>query len=177
MTTTYMTESGVRKLRHQLSTKLAEHASLCEERKTAHALSGDGWHDNPYHDRLQQLEAEKTREIVALRQQLDTARVVAVDPSRRPLQKVQIGSIVALRIEDESGHERNATWEITGFGETDVSSRQLGYNTPLAQAVLNEPVGSEVLANLPGGSVLITVVALLAGWHGADARTFAGKRG
>jgi transcription elongation GreA/GreB family factor len=177
VTTTYMTEPGVRKLRQQLSTKLAEHASLCEERKTAHTLSGDGWHDNPYHDRLQQLEAEKTREIVALRQQLDSARVVAVDPNRRPLEKVQIGSIVTLRIEDESGRERIATWEITGFGETDVSSNQLGYNTPLAQAVLGEPIGSEVLANLPGGSVLITVVALLAGWHGADARTFAGKRG
>jgi transcription elongation GreA/GreB family factor len=160
----YVTESGLTKLRLQLAAKVAEYEHLCEERTTAHALSGDGWHDNPYHDRLQQLEADKTREIVELRQQLDSARLVVVDPFSRPTEQVQIGSIVMLRIESEAGDERTSTWEITGFGETDVTSRKLGYNTPLAQAVLSEGVGAEVPAKLPGGDVHISVVALYPAW-------------
>lgn len=164
MNTIYMTATGIERLRKQLKAKLAEHAQLCQERTTAHALSGDGWHDNPYHDRLQQLEAEKTREVVALQQQLEGARVISIDPTRRPVEQVQVGSIVTLTIEDESGAERKATWEIAGFGETDVTQRKLGYNTPLAQAVMQEPPGAEVSAVLPNGSVVITVVALHLSW-------------
>ncbi len=165
MNTIYMTASGVERLRKQLAAKLAEHAQLCQERTTAHALSGDGWHDNPYHDRLQQLEAEKTREIVALQQQLEGSRVISVDPHRRPVEQVQIGSIVTLTVEDKFGDERTATWEIAGFGETDVTVRKLGYNTPLAQAVLHEPPGAEVATVLPNGPVVVTVVALHSTWQ------------
>jgi len=168
MNTIYVTASGQDNLRRKLTEKLAEHKQLCEERTTAHALSGDGWHDNPYHDRLQQLESEKTREIASLRQQLESARLVTVDPKRRPVELVQIGSIVALRIEDESGGERTAVWEIAGFGETDVATRKLGYNTPLAQALLNECAGSEVSASLPGGTVFITIESMFSNWSCQD---------
>lgn len=164
MSITYMTEAGMSQLRQLMAAKLAEHASLCEERTTAHALSGDGWHDNPYHDRLQQLEADKTREIVELRQQLERARIVSFDPQARPTERVQIGSIVTLRIEDEAGDERITTWEIAGFGETDVPRRKLGYNTPLASAVMSECAGDEVSATLPGGPVQIHIVAMHADW-------------
>lgn len=161
---TYMTATGMDKLRKTLAAKVAEHAQLCEERTTAHALSGDGWHDNPYHDRLQQLEAEKTREIAALTQQLDSARLVVVDPANRPVDQVRIGSIVSLLIEDESGNERQCTWEIAGYGETDVPARRIGYNTPLAGALMDEPAGAELSARLPGGEVQIFIVAIHRHW-------------
>lgn len=161
----YMTLTGVERLRRQLAAKLSEHAQLCQERTTAHALSGDGWHDNPYHDRLQQLEAEKTREIVAMQQQLDVSRIINIDPNLRPTDQVRVGSLVTLSIEDEQGEERKANWEIAGFGETDVTRRKLGYNTPLAQAVMQEAAGGVVTAVLPNGPVVITVLALHLSWE------------
>lgn len=156
----YKTPAGIAQLRQRLSAKLDEYGAICAERATAHAVAGDGWHDNPSFNRLQQLEAEKTREIAALQQILDRSRLVNVDQRHRPTDRVRIGSLVSIQIEEASGDERQVTWEIAGYDETDVPGGRLGYNTPLAAALMGELPGAEVTATLPRGPVWISIIKL-----------------
>lgn len=162
MNTIYMTESGLAQAKNNLARKLAEYDEICKERATAHALSGDGWHDNPHFNRMQQLEVKKSRDIAALKGAIERARIITIDPKNRPTAQVGIGSVVQLRIIDLStDRERNVTWEIVGYDETDVRLNKLAYNTPMAAAVMGLEVGEEVEATLPNGNILIEITDIL----------------
>lgn len=168
----YMTDQGLLQARNDLRRKHAELEEISRERTTAHELSGDGWHDNPHLNRMQQLEAEKTRDIAALQRAIENTRVVSINPTKRPAQTVMIGSLVRIRvIYEASGDEKEMIWEIVGWNETKVAARKLAYNTPMAQAFLAAEVGEEVVADLPGGRALIEVLALLQGTPVAPSAT------
>ncbi|MBK6757388.1 MAG: hypothetical protein IPG70_07080 [Moraxellaceae bacterium] len=44
-------------MQQQLQQTEARYLEVCEQRRIAHDLSGDGWHDNPEFNRQQQMEA------------------------------------------------------------------------------------------------------------------------
>lgn len=158
----YMSESGLAKTKEALERKLVEYDELCRERTLAYAQSGDGWHDNPHFNRMQQLEADKTREIAALKVIVESAKVLMIEPNKRPTARVAIGSIVKLFVTYESSNEsKELIWEITGYNETDVSRWQLAYNTPMASSLLGAEVGEEIEVRLPGGMAFITVLELI----------------
>jgi len=114
--TIYVTASGLERLHGELSRKLQEYEEICAERTTAHALSGDGWHDNPYFNRLQQMDAGKTKEIAALQKLIRSALPVTIADGRRPTERVGIGSVVHLRLfYEERDEEIEHIWEITGY--------------------------------------------------------------
>ena len=58
-----LTSRGVQLFQNRLAKARMEHQKICNERTVAHELSGDGWHDNPYFNYLQQMEANKTWRI------------------------------------------------------------------------------------------------------------------
>lgn len=142
--TVYMTDTGFDNLKALLARKKQEYADVRDHRQVAFELSGDGWHDNPEFNRQQQLEANLNHTVKALTERLQFARPVRIDPNKRPTTHVAIGSLVDiirwnLNVADDNGlHE---TWEIVGFDETDIEIGKIGYNAPLAKAIIGLQAG------------------------------------
>lgn len=152
---------GLKLQKEILEKKEKEYADIREERKVAHDLSGDGWHDNPHFNRLQQLEANKNIEIKKLREQIEQADIIDYSNYIRPSTEVGIGSYVELKIlYTEEKAIQTQYWEIVCFGESDISKSKLAYNTPLAQSILGlyESEGTE--CELPRGLAQIEVIKI-----------------
>lgn len=132
-----LSEKGLRLLCERLETLEARYADVCEQRRVAHELSGDGWHDNPEFNRLQQMESYLNNDIQRVSAELEKACVFNVTEGSRRTDRVWLGSVVELEIVDEeNGDSRTEIWEIAGHGESDARRRCLAYNAPLAQHVL-----------------------------------------
>lgn len=144
-TTIYMTETGFENLKALLMRKKQEYADVREHRQVAFEMSGDGWHDNPEFNRQQQLEASLNHTVKTLTERLQCARPVTIDASNRPTSHVAIGSLVTITRWNlnDCAHDKgiNETWEIVGFDETDIKAAKIGYNAPLAKAIIGLQVG------------------------------------
>lgn len=138
----YVTPQGYQQLQQQLRYKQQEYAKICQHRQVAFELSGDGWHDNPEFNRMQQLEANLNHMVKKLSERLQYARTIEVHDAMRSLQQVAIGSIVEIkRYALDDSEQMTEIWEITGFDETNIAYAQLGYNAPLASALIGLQVG------------------------------------
>ncbi len=136
-TTIHVTESGFVRLQQLLKDTEKRYLDVCEQRRIAHDLSGDGWHDNPEFNRQQQMEAFLNGELKRLLQVLEKARVFTVQEGFRPIDRVWLGSVVDIEIIDEdTGDSIVESWEITGHGESDAQHKCLAYDAPLARAIL-----------------------------------------
>ncbi len=140
--TLWVTSGGYQNLIQQLARKQNEYTEVRANRQVAFELSGDGWHDNPEFNRMQQLEVSLNHAVKQLSEQIARARLIEIQDHARPTQVVSIGSIVLLQRWDHQSEEPlEECWEIVGFDETNTRLRQLGYNAPLAQAILGLQVG------------------------------------
>lgn len=158
----HVTAEGLERLRTRLKETETRYQDICEQRRVAHELSGDGWHDNPEFNRLQQMESFLNGEMMRLLSDLDRARIFCVNDDARPVDRVWLGSVVTLEIVDEdSGDSHEEHWEITGHGESDAPRGLLAYDAPLASAVLTlEPEDWAEEVTLRGKMVSVRVVAL-----------------
>lgn len=156
----WMTAQGLKQLQTLLQQKQAAYADVCEQRQLAFELSGDGWHDNPEFNRMQQMEANLNHQLKALSERINQVRLVEIYDGMRNLNKIDIGSIVrwARWVGDEACEE---VWEIRGYDETDISTQVLGYNAPLAQAIMGLQAEDYVEELNIGGQIFdIEIVAL-----------------
>lgn len=161
-----MTQTGFEKTRAELARKMTELQEICAERLLAHGLSGDGWHDNPYFNRLQQLEAEKTRDIASVQAIINQTRLITIDPEKRPTLQVEIGAIVTFNIfYDARDDTIQQTWEIVGFNESNAELGKLAYNSPLGAIIMGLMVGEDVETVLPGGAATIEILTLSSQRH------------
>ena len=94
----FVSEQGFIALQEQLNKTQARYLEVCEQRRIAHELSGDGWHDNPEFNRQQQMEAFLNGEVKRLLQTLEKAKIFTVQEHARPLDKVWLGSVVELEV-------------------------------------------------------------------------------
>lgn len=84
---------------------------------------------NPHFIRLQQLEADKSREIAAAKAIISATRIAAIDPNHRPTEAVRLGSLVKTSVTlKPSGKEEVTTWEIVGYDESDLTKGKLAYS-------------------------------------------------
>ena len=144
-----LTDRGVHVFQLRLATVRHAHAKICDDRKTAHELSGDGWHDNPYFNYLQQLEANKTWKINELEQIIANSIQISVVEGKRPIFSVNIGSIVLIGIENEStGEYKEQLVEIVGYEESVPACGMVSYTAPLGKALLGLREGDA--RDLPG---------------------------
>lgn len=138
----YVTPSGLQKLKAQLKAKEQEYDVIRERRQQAFELSGDGWHDNPEFNRMQQMEANLNHTIKSLTERLLNTRLIEVSEHSRNTHVVSIGSIVAFtRWSADGEQEQQDCWEITGFDETCIAQKMLAYNAPLASAMMGLRLG------------------------------------
>ena len=154
----HVTDTGLVRLQQQLQQTEARYLEVCEQRRIAHDLSGDGWHDK------QQMEAFLNGELKRLLQAIDKARVFSVQEGSRPVNRVYLGSVVDIEITNNiTGDSHIETWEITGHGESDGTQKRLAYDVPLARAIFN--LGLDDCSDefeLRGTEVFATVVKLYA---------------
>lgn len=170
MSSIYVSSDGLRLLQDDLARARAEYDKFCEERTRAVELTGDGWHDNPYLNHLQQREAALNHEIARLQGLLGMAVVLSGTPHPRPCARVAIGSIVTCVVTDNrTSKESRQTWEIVGFGETRRECQRLAYNAPLGAFLVGRSPGDLVEATLPAGPADIEIIALHGDWTEARA--------
>lgn len=154
-------KAGLETQKDILIKKQKEYLEIREERKVAHDLSGDGWHDNPHFNRLQQLEASKNKELKELKEQLETATVLDFSLYKRPNNLIGIGSFIEIEILYlDSGEVLKQNWEIVCFGESNLPKQKLAYNTPLAQSIIGLQESEDVECVLPRGEALIEVLKI-----------------
>ncbi len=156
----WMTAKGLAQLQQLLQEKQMVYAEIRDQRQLAFELSGDGWHDNPEFNRMQQFEANINHQVKELTERIEQVRLIDIHDGMRPTTTIGIGSIVKIArwIGDEPQHE---TWELRGYDETDVEGQVLGYNTPLAQWIMHAKVGDYIEEVSMGGQVFdIEIIAL-----------------
>lgn len=133
-----MTSVGYQNLLTRLKEKQKEYEQVCDHRQVAFELSGDGWHDNPEFNRMQQMEANLNHTIKTLTDRLEDMKFIDIQDSMRNCHVVSVGSIVHLRRYDlDTDREIDEVWEIRGFDETDIAQKHLAYNSPLASPVMS----------------------------------------
>ena len=160
--TILMTQIGYENLLAKIAEKEKEYDQVRDHRQVAFELSGDGWHDNPEFNRMQQLEANLNHTLKTLNDRLDIMKFIDIHDGMRNVHQVEVGSIVKLcryDLADDSSQEE--TWEIRGFDETNIKFKHLAYNAPLAEKIMNLHVGDVVEEiNIGSRHFDIEVVAL-----------------
>lgn len=143
--TLFVTEIGYQNLLSRIAEKTKEYEEVCNHRQVAFELSGDGWHDNPEFNRMQQLEANLNHTLKNLNDQLSSLKLIEINDAMRNTKNVAIGSIVKIsRYDLNRDQEYYEIWEIRGLDETDINKRYLAYNAPLASKILGLEVGDIV---------------------------------
>ncbi|MCB9609775.1 MAG: GreA/GreB family elongation factor [Polyangiaceae bacterium] len=157
-----LSRDGVARIRREIDDKRARHLRVCSERDAALELSGDGWHDNPELNRVQQMEAALSHEIARLRGVLETATLFEVVEGQRPVDRVRPGSVVEIECTDErTGDTVVALWILGGDGDSDRSRNALGWDSPLARAIAGACVGDMLEDVILGPrTVAIEILAL-----------------
>ena len=157
----YLSPRGLKNLEARLEKQREAHAQICHEREVAHELSGDGWHDNPHFNYLQQMEANSSWKIHEIEEQLSVARRFEVKEGDRPTRRVELGSIVRCVVIDlATDEERERTLEIVGYEEGDPSLNQISYQSPFGRALMSLKVDDFYETRLPQGEVCIEILAL-----------------
>jgi transcription elongation GreA/GreB family factor len=155
-----LSREGLARIRREIEDKRARHQRVCNERDAAFELSGDGWHDNPEFNRVQQMEAALAREIARLRCVLETAVLLEVVEDQRSVDCVRPGSVVEIESADEVTNQTEvALWIVGGDGDSDRSRRVLGWDSPLARAIAGARVG-DVLEDVVIGARIVTIEIL-----------------
>lgn len=162
-TSIYVSEKGLQRLKADLDRTERAYRAACEESARACALSGDGWHDNPYFNQSQQIEAALSRDVMHLRDLVARAVVITERERTGTLTRVEIGVWIRIALFDRVAHtEVEQLWQVVGYGEGEASERKLAYNSPVAAGLLGRSVGDVVEATLAGREVEIEVLEVLA---------------
>jgi len=152
----YITRGGAKRLQEelvQLRTKLRP--KIVGEVADA-AAQGDRSENAEYIYGKKKLR-EIDRRIHFLTKRLETARVV--EPSDRgdaDVDRVFFGATVD--VEDEDGKE--ATYQIVGADEIDLTRGRISYRSPLGRTLLKRKVGETILFRKPSGEIELTLLAI-----------------
>jgi transcription elongation factor GreB len=80
-----------------------------------------------------------------------------VDPAAQPTRdQVRFGATVELA----DGDDNRRTLTIVGDDEADASNGRIGWNAPLARALVGARIGDERIVSLPGGEKSYEVMAI-----------------
>ncbi len=166
----YVSENGLNKLKRNLVETNQNLVSLRSEKALAYVAAGDNWHDNPYFNKLEQDEQRLVKKITAFQGEISNAEIY--NPEPRNTERVRLGSIVRLISRNkQNGKESTETWEIVGFGETDVSKNHLAYNAPLGVVLLGLQQGDIKELAMPHGTMEYEIVELYPNWEAVPLKT------
>ncbi|RMD96029.1 MAG: hypothetical protein D6812_17870 [Deltaproteobacteria bacterium] len=167
--TIYVSPERFEEMEKKLKTYEKELRKIREEKAIAYHESGDTWHDNPSFNDLEQQESRKVRQILELRDQLREAQII--DTRERNTKEVAIGSIVKFSRTvirpDGTQKYQEQTYEIAGYGETDLEKGRVSYTAPIVQPLLGLPEGEIETIETEEGEVDYEVLKLYPDWESA----------
>ncbi len=131
------TTAGLQRLQSRLEEEQSRLAELIASKAEAAEIGGNQWHDNASFEEIERTERMLRKQIADLSRQLD--HVVVIDEPA-PDDRVGLATTVTLRF--ENGTSR--TYEIRGFGESDLAAGVMSCDAPLARAAMGARVGDTV---------------------------------
>jgi transcription elongation GreA/GreB family factor len=159
-----VTEEGLQLLQERIVKQEQLVKDIQAEKAIAYTASGDGWHDNPGFNALEQKEYAAASELSSLISRRENAIVIKIDP--RNTDVIQIGSIVKLEhLNTKIEKNRFLTWEIVGHLESDIKKFKIAYDTPIGSAIIGKKVGEDVDVKLPAGMARYRITKLYGSWE------------
>jgi transcription elongation factor GreB len=149
----YITPEGAKKLRDELDQLWTVERPRVTQEVADAAAQGDRSENAEYIYGKRRLR-EIDRRVRFLGKRLEEVVVVSEPPEDEG--RVFFGAWVTL--EDEDGQE--AEWRIVGADESDVKTRQISVDSPVARAVMGKRVGDDVTVHVPRGEVVYTIAAI-----------------
>jgi transcription elongation factor GreB len=149
----YITPEGARRMREELERLWSVERPKVTQEVADAAAQGDRSENAEYiygKKRLREID----RRVGWLGKRLE--EVVVVDERPADPRRVHFGAWVTL--EDEDGEATE--WRIVGADESDVKTRAISVDSPVARALMGRRVGDEVTVQVPRGEVAYTVVAV-----------------
>lgn len=140
----YLTRFGLARLQQRLTRARADYRAVCSGNPEARD-SGDSsvWHDNFAFEENQRRMHQLARLVRDL--EMLVAGVDLVEPPEDP-ERVAIATRVQFRVEGESSIQ---SLFIAGFDDGDPAVSRVGYNSPIARALIGSEPGD--IVRLPGG--------------------------
>ena len=158
-----ITENGLENLNRKIIDMEKLVKDIQAEKAIAYTASGDGWHDNPGFNQLEQKEFRAVNDLQKLKNQRDSAIIVRIE--KRNIDAVQIGSIVKIeQFYFKDNTTRLITWEIVGHQESDFKLNRIDYDTPVGSALIGKKVDDVIELTLPVGKARFKIISLFEDW-------------
>jgi transcription elongation GreA/GreB family factor len=158
-----ITENGLENLNLKITQMEQLVKKIQAEKAIAYTASGDGWHDNPGFNQLEQKEFRAINDLYKLKNQRDSAIIIRIE--KRNIDVVQIGSIVKIeQFYTKDNATRIIVWEIVGHQESDLKLNRIAYDTPVGSALLGKKVDDVIEVTLPVGKARFRILSLFEDW-------------
>jgi transcription elongation factor GreA len=151
----YFTRYGLTKLHREIEDLEKKIRSLQSQIAYVADVGGDQYHDNASYEMLVIDIRGMDHQLSDVHQVLNNA--ILVEPPTN-FDKVTIGTRVRIIRDD-----KEMTWEIVGFGESDPDNGMLAYNTPLASLIMGKRKGEVVSGTIAGRKTEIEILEITKG--------------
>jgi transcription elongation factor GreA len=151
----YFTRYGLTKLHREIEDLEKKIRSLQSQIAYVADVGGDQYHDNASYEMLVIDIRGMDHQLSDLHQVLNNA--ILVEPPTN-FDKVTIGTRARIIRDD-----KEMTWEIVGFGESDPDNGMLAYNTPLASLIMGKRKGEVVSGTIAGRKTEIEILEITKG--------------
>lgn len=148
----YLTSEGYTELENELENlKLVKRPEVMNLLKEARAL-GD-LSENAEYDAARDEQAKVEARIKEIEYSLEHAKII----EKKSTDKVTVGSKVEIMYDGETECEE---YTIVGSQEADPFNNKISNESPIASAILNKKVGSEVEVSSPDGVYKVKIVSI-----------------
>lgn len=156
-----ITPNGEQVILKQIANLEQELKQVRLDKNAAFNACGDDKFANPNFHKLEQDERLLAERILEIQHLYKTAELITF--AERDCEKVEIGSIVKCSMQYTDFSEEE-TYEIVGYGESNIDENKLFYGTPVAKKLIGLRVGDETELTVPSGKVKYKVLHLYRGW-------------
>ncbi|NJK94447.1 MAG: transcription elongation factor GreA [Chloroflexia bacterium] len=152
-TVSYLTEEGLRKLKHELESLTSERPNIAHQ--LAEARDKGDLSENAEYDAAKDAQAMLESKIMRLEEIIANSRVI--DGSRIDTDKVQILSKVKIK-----NLKTNSIMEyfLVSESEANLKEGKLSVNTPIAKGLIGKKMGDQVEITVPSGKMAFEIVEI-----------------
>ncbi|MEW5921455.1 MAG: transcription elongation factor GreA [Bacillota bacterium] len=149
-----LTQNGLKKLEEELAyLKSVKRREVAARIKTA--ISFGDLSENAEYDNAKNEQAFIEGKIITLEKMLRNARLIEDDEVNRDV----VGVGCTVKLQDLDGDEV-MEFTIVGTAESDPANNRISNESPVGQAILGLPVGSEIEVKVPAGTIKYKILEI-----------------
>ncbi len=150
-----LTQSGLKKLEEELThLKSVKRREVAARIKTA--ISFGDLSENAEYDNAKNEQAFIEGKIITLEKMLRNAKLIEDNEVSKDI--VGVGCTVRLLDVDEN---EEMEFTIVGTAESDPANNRISNESPVGQAIIGYPVGAEVNAKVPAGTIKYKILEIM----------------